>query len=64
MFIRVLHRLMITSRWLAAIPIGHNRQSTCGKTCYGSHTAMPGRVPIYEHHPYRPKTTKLVSQQL
>ncbi|QCD89166.1 hypothetical protein DEO72_LG4g105 [Vigna unguiculata] len=25
---------------------------------------MPGRVPIYEHSPYRPKTTKLVSQQL
>jgi len=34
------------------------------KTCYGSYTATPGRVPIYEHSPYRPKTTKLVSQQL
>jgi len=22
---RVLHRLMITSKWLTAIPIGHNR---------------------------------------
>ena len=51
-FIRVLLRLLITSRWLAAIPIGHNRQSTCGNTCYGSYTATPGRVPIYEHSPY------------
>ncbi|QCE14515.1 hypothetical protein DEO72_LG11g1516 [Vigna unguiculata] len=24
----------------------------CGKTCYGSYTATPGRVPIYEHSPY------------
>ncbi|QCE14576.1 hypothetical protein DEO72_LG11g1579 [Vigna unguiculata] len=38
--------------------------STCGKTCYGSYTATPGRVLIYEHSPYHPKTTKLVSQQL
>ncbi|QCE03853.1 hypothetical protein DEO72_LG8g1882 [Vigna unguiculata] len=36
----------------------------CGKTCYGSYTVTPGRVSIYEHSPYRPKTTKLVSQQL
>ena len=36
----------------------------CGKPFYGSYTIMPGRVPIYEHSPYRPKTTKLVSQQL
>ncbi|QCD86635.1 hypothetical protein DEO72_LG3g1160 [Vigna unguiculata] len=36
----------------------------CGKTCYGSYTATLGRVPVYEHSLYRPKTTKLVNQQL
>ncbi|QCE14224.1 hypothetical protein DEO72_LG11g1223 [Vigna unguiculata] len=39
-------------------------RSTCGKTCYGSYTATPGRVPLYEHGLYRPKTTTLASQQL
>ncbi|QCD96254.1 hypothetical protein DEO72_LG6g956 [Vigna unguiculata] len=42
----------------------HADRSTCGNTCYGSYTATPGRVPTYEQSPYRPKTTKLVSQQL
>jgi len=40
-------------------PIEHVR-----KIMYGSYTVTPGRVPIYEHSPYHPKTTKLVSQQL
>jgi len=36
---------MSTSRCLVAIPIGHNRQSTCEKPCYGSHTVTTGGVP-------------------
>ena len=62
--IHVLHLLVITSRWLAAIPIGHNRWSTCGKPCYGSYTVTPSGVLKYEHSSQRPKTTKLVSQLL
>jgi len=62
--IHVLHLLVITSRWLAAILIGHNRYSTCGKPCYGSYTVTPGGVPKYEYSSQRSKTTKLVSQLL
>ncbi|QCD89590.1 hypothetical protein DEO72_LG4g536 [Vigna unguiculata] len=43
---------MSTSRCLVAIPIGHNRQSTCEKPCYGSHTVTTGGVPNMNIVPY------------
>jgi len=42
---RVLRLLMSTSRCLAATPISHNCQSTCGKPCYGPHSVTSGGVP-------------------